>query len=98
MHSRWARNQQRLAGSTHMWHILSFTGHISPQDLKGIPPLPPPPGDMTDAQRRNHKLAVEARAKLRPAKRYSHLRRNINRGGCPEIMSLAQKQTELLAQ
>ena len=95
--SRWARNQGRLAGSPQMWHVLSFTGRFSPQFFRAPALPPPPPGELADEQRHNNKLALEARAKLRHAKRYCHLRDMIRRGRPRENISLTQKQEELLA-
>ena len=80
-----------------MWHVLSFTGRFSPQDLKDLPALPLPPGEPTDEQRRKTKVAVEARARLRQAKRYSQLRDMIDRAHRRMNISLTPKQEELLA-
>ena len=62
--SRWARNLQRLAGSAHMWYVLSFTGKFDPAFFDDLPPPLPPPDEPTEEQRQNTKRAVEARAKL----------------------------------
>ena len=96
MHSRLSRHQQRLACSTQMWTVLSFTGGSRLQDLNDLPALPPQPGEKTDEQRRNTKLAVEARARLRQAKQYSQVRDAIVRGHRRVNFSWTQKQEQLL--
>ena len=74
MRSRWTRNQQRLAGTPQMWLVLSFQGKFDPDFFEGLPDPPPQPGQRTAEQRENHKLAVEARAKLREAHRVARRR------------------------
>ena len=34
--SRWAGKQQRLAGTTQMWHVLSFTGKFDAGDVSQL--------------------------------------------------------------
>ena len=74
MKSRWSRNLQRLAGTAHMWYLLSFTGRFSPAYFDKLPPPPPSADEPTEEQRQNTRLAVEAGAKLRQANRYARLR------------------------
>ena len=86
--SRWSRHQQILAGTTHMWQILSFTGKFDPASLSGLRDPPAHPGELTESQREKNKLAVEARAKLRLGLKYSRLR--------ARKTGLTRKQEELL--
>ena len=78
--SRWNRNLRRLAGTTQMWHVLSFTGKFDAAFLDSLPPPPLQAGEQTEKQRRNNKLAVEARAKRRLAISYARLRDKIHNG------------------
>ncbi len=95
--SRWARNLQRLAGTTQMWHALSFTGKFDPAFFANLPPPPPQAGEQTERHRLNNKLAVEARAKRRQAIKYARLRHRILRGECAPGTALSSKQQDLLA-
>ena len=93
--SRWARNQQRLAGTTQMWHVLSFRGKFDPTFFTSLPP--PQAGEQTEKQRLNNKLAVEARAKRRLAMKYDRLRQKIAMGECAPGTTLSTQQQDLLA-
>ena len=94
-HSRWARNLQRLTGTTQMWHLLSFTGKFDPAFFANLPP--PQAGEQTESQRLNNKLAVEARAKRRLAMKYARLRDTTRRGRCAPGTALSRHQQDLLA-
>ena len=94
--SRWARNQQRLAGTTQMWQILSFTGKFDPAYLAGLPPPPAQAGELTESQRQRNRLAVEARAKLRLARKYARLRDTIRSGKGGPGTALTRQQEDLL--
>ena len=93
--SRWARNLQRLAGTTQMWHVLSFMGKFDPAFFASLPP--PQAGEETETLRLNNKLAVEARAKRRLAIKYARLRHKILRGECDPGTALSRTQQDLLA-
>ena len=95
--SRWARNQQRLAGNTQMWHVLSFQGRFDPSFFANLSPPALQAGEQTEEQRSNNKLAVEARAKLRLALKYVRLREKIRSGNCAPGTALSRKQEDLLA-
>jgi hypothetical protein len=72
---RWARNLQRLAGSTQMWQILSFTGQWDPQFIENLPPVNA--DEPTEEQKQNTKAAAEARAKYRLALSLVRLRQRL---------------------
>ena len=94
--SRWVRNQQRLAGTTQMWQILSFTGNFDPVYLAELPPPPPQAGELTESQRQRNRLAVEARAKLRLARKYERLRDKLRSGKGAPVPALKRHQEDLL--
>ena len=94
---RWARNQQRLAGTTRMWHGLSFAGKFDPDFFVGFSAPLPQAGEQTATQRLNNKLAVEARAKRRQAIKYARLRDKITRGECARGIALSFRQQDALA-
>ena len=89
MKSRWSRNLQRLAGTAHMWYLLSFTGRFSPAYFDKLPPPPPSADELKEELRQNTTLAVEARAELRLANSYARLR---DTGA-----ALSEEQEKLLA-
>ena len=93
--SRWNQHLQRLAGTTQMWHVLSFTGKFDPTFFASLPPLQA--GEATETHRLNTTLAVEARAKRRLAIRYARLRQQILRGECDPGTALSRTQRDLLA-
>ena len=95
--SRWARNQQRLAGTIQMWNGLSFAGKSDPDFFVGFSAPPPQEGEQTPTQRLNNKLAKEARAKQRQAIKYARLRDNITKGECARGTALPLRQLDLLA-
>jgi len=95
--SRWARNLQRLAGTTQMWHVLSFTGRFDPDFFDSLPAPAPQAGEQTETQRLNNKLAVEARAKHRQAMKYARQREKLLAGGVPQPAALTRRQRDLLA-
>ena len=78
MKSRWARNQQILAGTIQMWQVLSSTGRFDPKFFEQVGDPPREIGKKTEEQRQNTKRAVEARAKRRLAIKYARVR---DRGG-----------------
>jgi hypothetical protein len=96
-HSRWSRNLQRLAGTTQMWHVLSFKGKFDLAFFDSLPLPPPQAGEQTETQREKNKLAVEARAKRRLGIKYARMRDQILRGECPPGTALSRKQEDLLA-
>ena len=79
-----------------MWQVLSFTGKFDPDFFASLRDPGPPPGELTETQRRNNRLAVEARARLRLAKKYARQRDKIHTGGAPQPAALTRKQQNLL--
>ena len=69
---RWSRECQRRGGTTQMFHLLSFSGRWNPSFFAREPV---PTGEPTEEQRRATCAAVEARAKVRLAKKYDRLKR-----------------------
>ena len=55
-----------------MFHLLSFSGRWDPSFFAA---QPVPTGEPTEEQRRATAAAVEARAKVRLARKYEHLKR-----------------------
>ena len=70
---RWSRECQRRGGTTQMFHLLSFSGRWDPSFF-ATEPVPQQPGEQGEAQKRATCAAVEARAKVRLARKYDHLK------------------------
>jgi hypothetical protein len=70
--SRWAREQQRLAGATQMWQILSFAGKWDPDFLAQLPPVQST--ETTDESKAKTKAGNEARSKYREGMNLARLR------------------------
>ena len=59
---RWARHQQKTAGSTQMWQVLSFFGKFHPDYLSTLPETDAQqPGSTTAEQKKKTRAAAEAR-------------------------------------
>ena len=56
-----------------MFHLLSFSGRWDPSFF-ATEPVPQQTGEQTEAQKQATCAAVEARAKVRLAKKYDHLK------------------------
>ena len=56
-----------------MFHLLSFSGRWDPSFF-ATKPVPPQPGEQTEAQKQATCAAVEARARVRLARKYAHLK------------------------
>ena len=71
---RWSRECQRRGGTTQMFHLLSFSGRWDPKffDDKPVPQLV---GQQAEDQKKKTRRAVEARAKVRLARKYDRLRK-----------------------
>ena len=91
--SRWCRHQQRQAGTTQMWTLLSFTGRFDPQFFASLLAQSPPlqQGEVTAEQKQKTNCAVEARGLLRLAKRYARLRQRNSTGTSREQKALLRK-------
>ena len=71
-----------------MFHLLSFSGRWDPSFF-ATEPVPQQPGEQTEAQKRATCAAVEARAQVRLARKYNHLKRK--KWLHPEQMKLVSK-------
>ena len=70
---RWSRECQRRGGTTQMFHLLSFSGRWDPSFFAAAP-VPQQPGEQSEAQKQATCAAVEARAQVRLARKYDHLK------------------------
>ena len=70
---RWSRECQRRGGTTQMFHLLSFSGRWDPSFFAAAP-VPQQPGEQSEAQKQATCAAVEARAQVRLARKYEHLK------------------------
>ena len=91
---RWSRYQQRLAGTTQMWQLLSFHGRFDPEFLEKLPDASvSQPGEPSPEQKETRRAAVEARSKYRLARSVARLRDKFTAG---EGWPLSRKQKDLL--
>ena len=63
-----------------------------------LPGPPPEVGELTEEQRQNKRLAVEARARRRLAIKYSRVRDRISTGGATQPAAVTRKHLDLLKQ
>ena len=68
---QWARECQRRGGTTQLFHLLSFSGRWDPSFFATAPV---PTEEPSEAQRRATCAASQARAKVRLARKYDHLK------------------------
>ena len=71
---RWSRETQRRGGTTQMFHLLSFSGRWDPKFFDDKP-VPQQVGQQAEDQKKKTRRAVEARAKVRLARKYDRLRK-----------------------
>ena len=90
---RWSRECQRRAGTTQMFHLLSFSGKWDPTFFADEPE-PQEKGESAEEKKKKTHAASEARATLRLAKKYEHMlaRRQIS------FCSLYPEQQRLVEQ
>jgi len=69
---RWSRECQRRGGTTQMFHLLSFSGRWDASFFE-TSPVPQQVGEQAEQHKQATFAAVEARAKLRLAKKYDRL-------------------------
>ena len=83
---RWSRECQRRGGTTQMFHLLSFSGRWDPRffEKEPVPTVEP-----SEEERRATSAAVEARAKVRLARKYEHLKKKTRL--YPDQMELVKK-------
>ena len=89
---------EKGAGTPQMWHVLSFCGQFDQKFFDNLPGPPPEVGELTEEQRQNKRLAVEARAKRRLAIKYARVRDRISTGGATQPAALTRKHLDLLKQ
>ena len=77
-HQRWSRECQRRGGTTQMFHLLSFSGRWDASFFDKSP-VPQQVGEEIQHQKKKTRAAVEARARLRLARKYDRLRQNSRR-------------------
>ena len=74
-----------------MFHLLSFSGRWDPSFF-ATEPVPQQPDEPTEEQRRATLAAVEARAQVRLARKYNHLKmKNPKKRLQPEQLQLVSK-------
>ena len=94
--SRFSRYQQRLAGKTQFWQVLSFTGKWDNEFLNEIGPPPKHERKQPDEKLQLNKRAKGARCRYRQGLKCAELREEINNGIAPSGTSLSFREQELL--
>jgi hypothetical protein len=93
---RWSREQQRRAGSTQMWTLLSFSGKWDPSFLATLPKTSQPEAD--EEQKAKNRRALESRGKVRLAEHYARIREANKGKGKGKGKFLGPSERNLLAQ